>query len=265
MLNLFQYDFIIRGLVAGLIIAVIAPVIGIFLVLRRYSLISDTLSHVSLAGIALGLLSGINPLLTAIGATTLSSILIEKLRFSKKVYGESALALFLSGSLAIAVVLIGISHGFNSSLFNYLFGSIGTVSNSDIVTVSILGIIVFSLIILLFKEILFLSFDEESAQVSGIPVKLINYIFISLAAITISISIPIVGILLISAMLVIPVITAIQFGKSITPTIIIAQIISVISVIIGIVISFYLDLPPGGTIVLVSLLIFVVVQAFSKS
>ena len=96
MINLFQYDFVVRGLIAGIIIAVVAPIIGIFLVLRRYSLIADTLSHVSLAGIALGLLLNINPLLTAIGATTLSSIAIEKLRLSKKVYGESALALFLS-------------------------------------------------------------------------------------------------------------------------------------------------------------------------
>ena len=122
MINLFQYDFVVRGLIAGIIIAIVAPIIGIFLVLRRYSLIADTLSHVSLAGIALGLLLGLNPLLTAIGATTLSSIAIEKLRLSRKVYGESALALFLSGSLAVAVILISISHGFNSTLFNYLFG-----------------------------------------------------------------------------------------------------------------------------------------------
>src|SRR5258708_10934913 len=142
MLNLFQYEFVTRGLIAGILIALIAPLIGIFLVLRRYSLIADTLSHVSLAGIALGFLLNINPLITAIFATTLSSVAIENLRLSKKVYGESALAIFLSGSLALAVVLLGLTHGFNASLFNYLFGSITTVTKADIITIIILGVLV---------------------------------------------------------------------------------------------------------------------------
>ncbi|MGD0523068.1 MAG: metal ABC transporter permease [Candidatus Microgenomates bacterium] len=260
MLNLFQYDFIVRGLAAGLIIAIIAPVIGIFLVLRRYSLIADTLSHVSLAGIALGLLLGINPLFTAIGATTISSVIIDKLRLSRKVYGESALALFLAGSLALAVVLISISHGFNATLFNYLFGSITTVTSSDIVTVSIMGFVVLISIILLYKELLYITFDEVSAQVSGINVKLINTIFIILSAITISLAIPTVGILLISALIVIPVITALQFKKSFIPSILIAQTLSIFSVVSGVVVSFYFNIAPGGTIVLISLLIFVIVE-----
>lgn len=260
MVNLFQYDFIIRGLVAGLIIAIIAPVIGIFLVLKRYSLIADTLSHVSLAGIAIGLLLGINPLFTAIAATTVSSVIIDKLRLSRKVYGESALALFLAGSLALAVVLISISHGFNSTLFNYLFGSIATVTSNDIITISLMGFIVLISIILLYKELLYTTFDEISAQVGGINVKLIDTIFIILSAITISLAIPTVGILLISALIVIPVITALQFRKSFLPSIFIAQALSIFSVVIGVVVSFYFNIAPGGTIVLISLLIFAIVQ-----
>ena len=256
MINLFQYDFIVRGLIAGVAIALIAPVVGIFLVLRRYSLIADTLSHVSLAGIALGLLLGINPLFTAIGATTLSSIAIEKLRLSRKVYGESALALFLSGSLAIAVILISISHGFNSTLFSYLFGSVATVSQKDIYTVLILGIIVIVSVAIMYKKLLFVTFDEDAAKVDGINVNLINTFFIILSAITISLAIPIVGILLISALLIIPILSAMQFKKTFLPTLLIAQVISVISVVLGIVISFYFDLAPGGTIVLINLLIF---------
>jgi zinc transport system permease protein len=264
MVNLFQYDFIIRGLIAGLIIAIIAPVIGIFLILKRYSLIADTLSHVSLAGIALGLLLNINPLLTAIGATTFSSVMIDKLRLSRKVYGESALALFLAGSLAIAVVLISISHGFNSTLFNYLFGSIATVTLSDIFTISIMGFIVLVSIILLYKELLYITFDEVSAQVSGINIKLINTIFIILSAITISLAIPTVGILLISALIVIPVITALQFRKSFIPSILIAQALSISSVVGGVIISFYFNLAPGGTIVLLSLLMFIIVEILTS-
>jgi len=264
MLNLFQYDFIVRGMIAGIIIAIVAPIIGIFLVLKRYSLIADTLSHVSLAGIALGLLLGLNPLLTAIGVTTISSVFIEKLRLSRKVYGESALALFLSGSLAVAVVLIGLSHGFNTSLFNFLFGSIATVTTGDIYTVCILGIVVFLIVIILYKELLFTTFDEDSAFVSGIKTQRINTIFIILSAVTISLAIPIVGILLISALLVIPVIAALELKRPFIQTILIAQTISVFSVIVGITISFYFNLAPGGTIVLVSLLIFMVFQILTS-
>lgn len=174
MINLLEYDFIVRGLLAGIAIAFIAPVVGIFLVLRRYSLIADTLSHVSLAGIAAGFLLNINPVLSAIGATTLSSILIEKLRLSKRVYGESALALFLSGSLALAVILISLSNGFNSTLFNYLFGSIGTVTRSDVFLVIVLTIAVLGVILLLFKKLLFITFDEDMAKIDGINVYYIN-------------------------------------------------------------------------------------------
>lgn len=259
MFEILKYGFIVRGLEAGIIVALLAPLIGIFLVLRRYSLIADTLAHVSLAGIAIGLLFKINPVLTAIAATTLSSTVIEKLRFSKKVYGESALAIFLSGSLALAVVLIGLAHGFNVNLFNYLFGSIVTVKNSDVLIIATLGIVILGLLVLFYKELVYITFDEESARVSGIPTRLINTIFISLTAVTISLSIPIVGILLISALIVIPVVSALQMKKSFKQTIFIAEAISVVSVISGIIASFYLNVSPGGSIVLISLGIFVLI------
>src|SRR6185369_9090974 len=158
MLDIFQYSFVIRGLEAGIIVAIIAPLIGIFLVLRRYSLIADTLAHVSLAGIALGLLFGINPIFTALGATVISSLGIERLRTTKRIYGESALALFLSGSLALAVVLLSISHGFNTNLFSYLFGSIVTVTSTDVITIAILGAVVVTTLILFYKELVYITF-----------------------------------------------------------------------------------------------------------
>ncbi len=256
MLEFLQYDFVIRGLIAGLCIAIIAPVVGIFLVLKRYSLIADTLAHVSLAGIALGLLLHINPLITATGATVISSTLIEKLRISKKVYGESALALFLSGSLAVAVVLIGLSHGFNANLFNYLFGSVVTVSMADIITILTLGTCVLGIVYFFRKELVYLCFDEESARVGGIAVGTINSVLTFISAITISLAIPIVGILLISALLVIPVVTALQLKKNFWQTVFWAQGMAAFSVIVGIITAFYLNLPPGGAIVLVSLAIF---------
>lgn len=265
MLDLFQYSFMVRGFEAGIIVAIVAPLIGMFLVLRRYSLIADTLSHVSLAGVAIGLLFGINPLLTAILTAVLSSVAIERLRISKKVFGESALAIFLSGSLALAIVLISIAHGFSVDLFNYLFGSILTVKQSDIYIIATLGIFVLSAVIALYKELVYITFDEESAQVSGIPTRTINLLLIVLAALTVALAIPIVGVLLIAALIVIPVVTALQFRKSFKQTIMIAEVISVISVISGIISSFYLNLSSGGTIVLIAIGIFVLSLLFKKT
>ncbi len=257
MFDIFQYGFVLRGLEAGVIVALIAPLIGIFLVLRRYSLIADTLAHVSLAGVALGLLLNSSPILTALGITVVSSLGIERLRVTKRIYGESALALFLSGSLAFATVLLSLGHGFNTNLFNYLFGSIVTVTQTDVYTIAILAIIVVATLAAFYKELVYITFDEESAQVSGIPTRRINRILIVLAALTISLSIPVVGILLIAALIVIPVIAALQLKKSFAKTILYAEVISLFSVLTGIFVSFYLNLSTGGTIVLIMLSVFI--------
>ena len=255
MFQLFEYSFIIRALEAGILVAIIAPLIGIFLVLRRYSLMADTLSHVSLAGIAIGLLLGIHPILTAIVASGVSALAMERLRAAKRVYGDTALSLFLSGSLALALVLIGLANGFNVNLFSYLFGSIVTVRETDVMIIATIGLIVIGLLRFFYKELIFISFDEESATVSGLPVKLINTVFITLVAVAIALAIPIVGILLVSALMVIPVVAALQCKKGFTTTVFIAEVISVLSTLAGIIVSFYLDLPAGGTIVLLMLVV----------
>lgn len=264
MFEIFQYSFIIRGLEAGLLIGAIAPLIGIFLVLRRYSLIADTLSHVSLAGVAIGLLLNVNPLLTALAASALSSVAIERLRVSKKVYGETALSIFLSGSLALAIVLIGLSHGFTVDLFSYLFGSILTVQPTDIYLILSLSVIIGCVLTAFFKELVYISFDEEAAKVSGIPVRLFNMLFILLAAATIAIAIPIIGVLLISALLVVPVVTALQLKKSFVATLLWAEVISIGSVLTGIIASFYFNVSSGGLIVLIMLGIFSLVLFFKR-
>lgn len=263
--EIFQYGFIVRGFEAGIIVALVAPLIGIFLVLRRYSLIADTLAHVSLAGIAIGILMGINPVLTALGVTVVSSLGIEHLRTSKRIYGESALALFLSGSLALATILISLGHGFNTNLFKYLFGSIVTVTQTDVYTILVLAVIVATVLTLFYKELLYITFDEDSARVSGVPVGLINTILIVLAALTIALSIQVVGVLLIAALVVIPVVTALQLRKSFTQTILYAEAISLFSVLSGIVASFHMDLSTGGTIIMITLGIFVIVMISKRS
>lgn len=264
-LELFSYSFIIRAFEAGIIVALIAPLIGIFLVLRRYSLIADTLSHVSLAGIAVGLLSGIHPMVAALAASVLSGLAIERLRLTKKIFSETTLAIFLSGGLAIAVVLVSVARGFNTDLFSYLFGSILTVKTIDLWIIGFTGLAVFLLVVLFFKEILYTSFDEEAARVSGIPTRFINLIFTAAAATTIALAIPIVGVLLISALIVIPVTTALQLKKSFFETLLWAEVFSVVSVISGIVLSFYLNLSAGGTIVLIMIALLGVVTFFRKT
>lgn len=258
-MDIFQYDFILRGLIAGVMIAFIGPLIGIFLVLKRYSLIADTLAHVSLAGVALGLFFGLNPIFTAIGTSVIASLGIEKLRSSKKVYGESALAIFLSGSLALAIIILSLANGFNSNLFSYLFGSIVTVSLVDIWTIVILALIVILAVIFFYKELLYVTFDEEAARVSGVAVDFVNIILIVLASFTVALSIPIVGVLLISALIVIPVVTALQLRLSFWRTVLWAEAFSVFSVISGILVAYYMDLSTGGTIVMIMILIFLLI------
>ena len=263
--NIFQYGFMTRGLEAGIIISIISPLIGIFLVLKRYSLIADTLAHVSLAGVAIGLFLGVNPILTALITAVLASLGIERLRSSRKVYGESALALFLSGSLALAIVILSLARGFNANLFNYLFGSIVTVTSNDIYTISILSVTVIFILAFFYKELVYVTFDEEAARVSGVPVRLVNTVLIILTALTVGLAIPIVGVLLIAALIVIPVIAALQLRRSFLKTILYAEAISLISVISGIFVSFYINLSTGGTIVLIMIAIFVVIFAIKRS
>jgi len=257
MLEIFQYDFMIRAFVAGTAIAIIAPLIGTFLVVRRYSLMADTLAHVALLGVAIGFILKIPPLFTAALTSVVAAFGMEKLRKNKRLSGDSILALFLSGSLAIAVVLMSTVRGFNVNLFGFLFGSITTVSLHDIYFIGALCLLVLSTIIVFYKEFFLVSLDEEIAEANGIKANTFNLAIIVLAAFSVSLSIKIVGALLIGALMVIPVMTAMQFRRGFGKTIGIAIIISLFSVISGLFISYYLGWASGGTIVLMTLVIFV--------
>jgi zinc transport system permease protein len=256
MLEIFQYSFMIRAFTAGLIIAVVAPVIGIFLIVRRYSLFADTLAHVSLLGVAVGVLTYTNPILTALAASLLGAVGMERLKARTNIYGESILALFLSGSLAIATVLISLARGFNANLLNFLFGSITTVQTNDLYLIGGLGVVIISVMSLVYKELFFISFDEEAAKVSGLPVGKLSLLLMVLSAFTVALSIRIVGVLLIGALMIIPGITAMQFKKSFKQTILLAVIFSLFSVIVGLFASYYFGLASGGSIVVVAIVLF---------
>ncbi len=260
MLNIFEYSFMIRALIAGGVIAIITPVIGTFLLTKRYSLFADTLSHVSLAGVALGFLFGISPLAAAVGVTVIAAIVLEKLRHDQKIPGEAALAMFLSGGLALAVTLISAARGLNVNVLSYLFGSIATVQLQDVVIITVLSAFVLVILASCYKELLYISFDEETATVSGLPVRLFNVVLMVLTAITVTVSMQIIGVLLVGALMVIPVITATQIARSFKQIIGYSVVFSLFSVLIGLVISYYFDLAAGGAIVLLALGVFAVVS-----
>lgn len=262
--EIFQYTFMVRALATGLLIAGIAPLIGIFLVLRRYSLMADTLSHVALAGVAIGLFFKVPPIAMALIAATVSAVSLERLRSTKRVYGETALSLFLSGSLALAIVLLGLGGGLNSQVFAYLFGSIVTVSVTDLITIGVLSAVVMVGLLWCYRELVFISFDEETARTSGIAVDRLNVWFMALSAVAITLAIPIVGILLVSALMVIPVVAALQLRTSFKKTLLLAEAISVGSTLLGLLLSFYFNIVPGGAIVLTMLAVFGLIGLVAK-
>jgi len=257
MLDILTYDFMQRAFIAGIIIAILASVSGTFVVLRRYSMISETLAHSALVGVAVGLVAGFNPLWMAVVVAIASAWLIEYLRSSFTLYSDAVLAILLSGSLAIAVIIVSLGGQFNNSLFTYLFGSILSVSIEDLYTISIFGFLALTLLLIFSKELYFIAYDEEVAKTSGIKVKLLNFLLVSVVAVIIALSIRVVGSLLIGALMVIPTISALQYKLGFLKTGILSLIFALLSVIVGIVLSFHFSLPSGATIVLCVLVIFI--------
>ncbi|MEH7443084.1 metal ABC transporter permease [Bacillus sp. JJ1122] len=263
--GLLQYEFLQNAFLTGMIIGVIAPLLGVFIVVRRLSLIADALSHVTLAGIAASLLlekkflvfSGVNPLYMGMAFSVTGSLFIEKLRTVYKHYQELAIPIILSGGIGLGVIFISLADGFNTDLFSYLFGSVSAVSRMDLWTIAIISILVILLVVLLYKELFLLSFDEEYARATGIAAKTLHFIFIVMVALVIAASMRIVGILLVSSLMTLPVAASIRFAKGFKQTIFFSILFGEISVLGGLFLSYYLDLAPGGTIVMIAVLILV--------
>ena len=264
MLEMFEYDFMQRAFIAGLFIAVLASVSGTFIVLKRYSLMSETLAHSALVGVAVGLVAGYNPLWIAVTVAILSAWLIEYLRSTFSLYSDAILSIILSGSLALAVIIVSIGGAFNNSLFSYLFGSILSVTSEDVTTIIIFGSLSLGALLLFSKELYFISYDEEVAQTSGIRVKLLNFLLVTVVAIIIALSIRVVGSLLIGALMVIPTSAALQFRVGFKDTMLISIFFALFSVIFGMSLSFYFSLPSGATIVLSVIALFILSLVVNK-
>ena len=253
--EILQYSFMQRALLSGVIVAVTCSVVGLFLVLRRQSLFGDALSHAAFGGIAVGLFTSIYPLWTALVISVLAALGITKLRQSTKIPPDAAVAVMLSSGLAMGIVLIGLAGGFNLDLESFLFGSILLISMQDQVMILLLSAVVLVIILKFYKQLMYITFSEDQARVSGINVTRLNYLFIALASLAVISSLRLVGVLLISSLIVIPNITAMMFGKGFKKTALISIIIAVSSVLLGIVVSYITNLAPGGVIVLLTIFI----------
>ena len=251
--EILTYSFMHRALISGIAIAILCSVIGLFLVLRRYSLFGDALAHSSFGGIALGLFAGVYPLWTAYGVSIVSALIITKIKDRYNISGDASIAVLLSSGIAAGLVIISFSGGFSIDIFSFLFGSILLISVNDTVLILALTGGILIVILLLYRQILYSTFNEEQAKVSGIPVEKINYLIIFMAGLTVVTSIQLVGVLLISALFVIPNVTAIMYGRGFKQTAIISMSFSVFSVLSGILISYIFDITPAGTIVLFSI------------
>jgi zinc transport system permease protein len=251
--EILTYSFMHRALISGIAIAILCSVVGLFLVLRRYSLFGDAIAHSSFGGIALGLLAGVYPLWTAYGVSIVSALIITKIKDRYNISGDASIAVLLSSGIAAGLVIISFSGGFTIDIFSFLFGSILLVSVNDTLLILALTGAILIVILLLYRQLLYSTFNEEQAKVSGIPVEKINYLIIFMAGITVVTSIQLVGVLLISALFVIPNVTAIMYGRGFKQTAILSMSFSVFSVVVGILISYIFDITPAGTIVLLSI------------
>ncbi|UXS74572.1 metal ABC transporter permease [Staphylococcus chromogenes] len=257
-----NFDFIRYSFISGLLIGLIAPLIGTFIVVRRLSLIADALSHVTLSGISFGMFivsassafAFVNPIWTGILFAIVGALLIEKLRTSYSNYQEIAIPILMSSGIGLSAIFISLADGFNQELVGLLFGSISAVSFSDLVTITIISILVLAFILLFYKELFILSFDAEYSKVIGIP-KWISILFIIIVALVISASMRVIGVLLVSALITLPVAIAMRWSKGFKQFIIMSIVIGEFSVIVGLITAFYLDISPGGVIVVILILL----------
>ena len=258
-----SYSFMQKAIFVSIFISILCPCIGIFLVLRRYSMIGDTLSHASLAGVTIGLIYNQNPVLCAFLFTSICGALIEFLRGYFKKYTDLILTIVLSLSVGTAITIIS-SGKLHANADSFLFGSILTVTHLDMIMVLILSAISILTLIFLYHQMVYIAYDEEAAKVAGVRVRLINYVFSILVASAISVSIRIVGVLVLSSMIALPVASALQLVKGFRITLIFSIVFSVIDIMLGLFISYYINVAPGGFTALVSVAVLVLVLAAKK-
>jgi zinc transport system permease protein len=260
--RLFGFQFFQNALVGGIIVALTCAWIGLFLILRKEAMIGDGIAHTAFGGIALGLFLGINPLLTSLLVSVLAVLGISYLRQKGLAQSDSAIAVMLAVGFSTGLIIISLAGGFNVELFSFLFGSILTIDQTDLIIVSILGLSTIIILGVFNKELLAITFDEEGSRLMGIPVKFLLLIFNLLVAVTIVLSIKVIGVILVVALLVLPPLSALQLNLSFRGTTLTAIGFGVISMIMGILLSAIYDVATSGIIVFTSALLFIIAASY---
>lgn len=251
-----SYGFMQRAIVAGAFIAIACAILGVFLVLRRFSLIGDGLAHVTFGGVALGLVMKVYPFYVAVPVTVLSSLGILKLTEKTRLFGDAAIGIVSAFGVASGVLLASAAGGFNVDLFGYLFGNILSITSQEVMLSVALSAAVIALVAVYYHDLVCVTFDEECARVSGIKTKRLNQTLVILTAVTVVLAMKLAGIILVSSLLIFPAAGALQLARSFKQSIVYAVIMSLISVFAGIAVSFILDLPAGATIVMMNFILF---------
>jgi zinc transport system permease protein len=257
-----ELEFMRLALGAAAVVGCLAPAVGFFLVQRRQSLIGDGIGHVAFAGVAAGILLDVAPVLTALAAAVAGGVAIELLRSRGRAAGDQALAIVFYTGIAIGVVLVSTAGALNVNLFQYLFGSILTVTRSDLALIASLGAVGLVVVALLYRPLAGIVVDEQGARVAGVPIDALNIVVAVLAAVTVALSMRVVGILLVAALMVLPVSAAGRVAWSMRSAFFLSIAFGLGCSLLGVAISYYANLPPGGTIVLVAAGVYCVSAVF---
>ena len=257
-MNPLTLDFMQRALLAALLVGLAAPAVGVFLVQRRLALMGDGIGHIALTGVALGFLLGTAPVLTAVVVAVIGAVAVELVRQQGRTSGDVALALMFYGGIAGGVLLIGLSdEGSGATLLSYLFGSLTSVSPTDVALISALSGALLLTVLIVGRELFAVCHDEEYATVAGLPVRFLNLLLAVMAAVTVTVAMRVVGLLLVSALMVVPVATAQQLVRGFRATVLLSLALGVVASVSGVLGSYYADTAPGAMIVMVALLGFV--------
>ncbi|MFF8727471.1 metal ABC transporter permease [Streptomyces sp. NPDC015171] len=263
-MDFLNYAFMQRALLAAVLVGITAPAVGIYLVQRRQALMGDGIGHVAMTGVGLGFLLSTSPVWTATAVSVLGAVLMELIRWYGRTRGDIALAMLFYGGMAGGVMLINLAPGgSNANLTSYLFGSLSTVSPSDVNAICVLAAFVLLVTLGLRRQLFAVSQDEEFARVTGLPVRALNLLTAVTAAVTVTVAMRVVGLLLVSALMVVPVAAAQQLTRSFTVTFVLAVVIGIAVTVSGTITSYYQDVPPGATIVLLTIAAFIALTALA--
>ncbi|MBN1109764.1 MAG: metal ABC transporter permease [Methanomassiliicoccales archaeon] len=262
--SLFQYQFFVLALIGGTLAAIVSSWIGLFLILRKESMLVDGVAHTAFGGVALGLFIGIDPILGALVVSAVSVYGITYMRRKGLAQSDSAIAVMLAIGFSLGIIIISMANGFNVELLSYLFGSILTMSYNDVIVLSVLTLGAIGFLVFFYKEMLALTFDEDGAHMQGIPVQGMTMAFNLLVAVTIALSIKVIGIILVVALMVLPGLTALQLHRSFKSTLVASSLFGIFATIMGIILSALFNVATSGVIVFTAAGVFLFVAAYQR-